>query len=841
MKLDAWLRQEHPLPERLRLVERLSQALNAVHDRGEVLASLDPSRVDLGNDLKCDLSGAGRGSPEPGYSAPERLEGRPPSPEADVYAAGAIAWEALVGRPCGELPAPLGDVAPDLPREIASAVMGCLERSPQWRPKDLTYLAQLAAAHQKSLKRGPGSPPVEPRAPGRRPGAHAPEAAVPQPHAAAARRRSSSWPPPHSASGGSRGRARARRPRPSRARRRRPPAASARTVEPDTRSRAAHHPRRALRRAGRADGAARARAGCADANASTDAHTRAHADPGIPAGSDTDADADAHTDAHAHARARAADRRARAARRRAAGRAPGAGRAGGALAALGPPPRQGPAGPARHRAPPGPPRAGPAAARGAARHHGGAAEVGERQPDDGPPRAGGRGHARRLRHRARRPGRRPDEAALSSPSPSSSAVFHSSSTAVHTREPFVHGLSTAPAPPIHSPSTAFRRRLHTPRTAWPQVLNNLLWKSRPGRRINCMPDASPAPSPGHRVRRLLAFPPRGESDAARLSRLLQAFLALSAAVTAAFLVLAGPALNGACASCSPPPCSRALGALSVLARAGWTRLAAALYLGGLWLFVTLALWLFGGFHGPAATAYTVVALGAALLFGTRGAAAATAVIGASGVFIALAEVRGWLPAPRAPGPTTALFIFLASLLSLVGMALYATAELRGIAIEEAARVRGGACARSSSRRRWRSSSTASSPRAAWSSPARTPPAIASWGSRSARWWAGRSRRRSPASSGPRRPTATGGSAPRAARGRRRSTYRDDRFRGVYEVHAFQTAPGMMAVMFLDDHGAPRGPRRSAAAWRTSSASRRRWRRWAGSPAASPTTSTTCSW
>jgi hypothetical protein len=158
MKLDAWLRQEHPLAERLRLVERLSQALNAVHDRGEVLAALDPSRIDLGNDLTCDLSGAEHGQPEPGYSAPERLEGQPPSPEADVYAAGAIAWEALVGRPCGELPVPLADVAPDLPREIASAVMGCLERSPQWRPKDLTYLAQLAAAQQKALRRGSGSP-----------------------------------------------------------------------------------------------------------------------------------------------------------------------------------------------------------------------------------------------------------------------------------------------------------------------------------------------------------------------------------------------------------------------------------------------------------------------------------------------------------------------------------------------------------------------------------------------------------------------------------------------------------------------------------------------------------
>jgi hypothetical protein len=154
MKLDAWLRQDHPLADRLRLVERLSQALNAVHDRGEVLAALEPAHVEVGTDLRCDLSGAERGSPEPGYAAPERVEGGPPSPEADVYAAGAIAWEVLVGRPCGELPAALPDVAPDLPRELASAVMGCLERSPQWRPKDLTYLAQLAAAQQKAMRRG---------------------------------------------------------------------------------------------------------------------------------------------------------------------------------------------------------------------------------------------------------------------------------------------------------------------------------------------------------------------------------------------------------------------------------------------------------------------------------------------------------------------------------------------------------------------------------------------------------------------------------------------------------------------------------------------------------------
>ena len=162
MKLDAWLRQNRTLAERLRLVERLSQAMNAVHDRGEVLAALDPTRIEVGADLQCDLSAAQLGSPEPAYSAPERREGAPPSPEADVYAVGAVAWEVLVGRPCGEFPAPLADVAPDLPAELATAVMGCLERSPQWRPRDLTYLAQLSAARQKAGRPEPPPPAAAP-------------------------------------------------------------------------------------------------------------------------------------------------------------------------------------------------------------------------------------------------------------------------------------------------------------------------------------------------------------------------------------------------------------------------------------------------------------------------------------------------------------------------------------------------------------------------------------------------------------------------------------------------------------------------------------------------------
>ena len=130
-------------------------ALNVVHEQGKALAALEPLRIEVGNDrdVGCDLSEAEHGSPSPAYLAPERREGGPPSPEADVYVAGVIVWEVLTGRTAGDPPATLTDVAPDLPQELASAVMACLERSPQWRPKDLTYLAQLADAHRKVLRR----------------------------------------------------------------------------------------------------------------------------------------------------------------------------------------------------------------------------------------------------------------------------------------------------------------------------------------------------------------------------------------------------------------------------------------------------------------------------------------------------------------------------------------------------------------------------------------------------------------------------------------------------------------------------------------------------------------
>lgn len=155
MKLDDWLTRESDQGDRLRVIERLAQAINEAHDRGEPLAALEPTRIDVDSDLRCDLTSARHGSPAPAYTAPERSDGGPASPESDVYVAGLIFWEILAGRAPGSTPGHLADVRADLPRELADAVMACLERSAEWRPKDLTYVAQLA--QQAQSPRG-GSP-----------------------------------------------------------------------------------------------------------------------------------------------------------------------------------------------------------------------------------------------------------------------------------------------------------------------------------------------------------------------------------------------------------------------------------------------------------------------------------------------------------------------------------------------------------------------------------------------------------------------------------------------------------------------------------------------------------
>ena len=50
----------------------------------------------------------------------------------------------LSGRsPSPDRPTALADLRPDVPRDLTDAIMGCLEKGPDWRPKDLSYLLQV--------------------------------------------------------------------------------------------------------------------------------------------------------------------------------------------------------------------------------------------------------------------------------------------------------------------------------------------------------------------------------------------------------------------------------------------------------------------------------------------------------------------------------------------------------------------------------------------------------------------------------------------------------------------------------------------------------------------------
>ena len=87
-------------------------------------------------------------SASPGrYRAPEIADGRPATPQSQVYTAGVLCYEILAGRAFEPRGAPLlRDVRPDLPRDLSDAVQACLEMDAEWRPKDLTYVLGLIDA-----------------------------------------------------------------------------------------------------------------------------------------------------------------------------------------------------------------------------------------------------------------------------------------------------------------------------------------------------------------------------------------------------------------------------------------------------------------------------------------------------------------------------------------------------------------------------------------------------------------------------------------------------------------------------------------------------------------------
>jgi tetratricopeptide (TPR) repeat protein len=166
--------QETPLPDReaAALVRTLAQAIHAAHQRGIVHRDLKPSNVlltaegvpkiaDFGLAKRLDVDGtqtqSGALVGTPSYMAPEQAQGKSHrvTPLTDVYALGAILYEALTGRPpfrgssvmdtlnqvvCHEPVSP-SRLQPKLPRDLETICLKCLRKTPEQRYASAAALA----------------------------------------------------------------------------------------------------------------------------------------------------------------------------------------------------------------------------------------------------------------------------------------------------------------------------------------------------------------------------------------------------------------------------------------------------------------------------------------------------------------------------------------------------------------------------------------------------------------------------------------------------------------------------------------------------------------------------
>jgi hypothetical protein len=176
--------------EAFAIAEQVADALQAAHERGILHRDVKPENVieaAAGTYKLADFGVAKWAASEsvqtqaglvlgtPGYVSPEQITGRPASPASDVYALGALLFEALTGRPpfTGEdavatlrnqleEPAPRpGSLVPGLPRSADDMACTALARDPA---KRFRSAGDMREALRRALSARDDRP-VPPRAP----------------------------------------------------------------------------------------------------------------------------------------------------------------------------------------------------------------------------------------------------------------------------------------------------------------------------------------------------------------------------------------------------------------------------------------------------------------------------------------------------------------------------------------------------------------------------------------------------------------------------------------------------------------------------------------------------
>jgi serine/threonine-protein kinase len=171
-----------PVGVGMRIAKQICQGLEAAHHQGVVHRDIKPQNMliipetgevrimDFGIARTTDIQGEAGGGGltvegtvmgTPDYMPPEQAQGRPADVRSDLYSLGVVLFEMFTGQlpfvgetPVAtvvqhirEAPPPPRGIRPELPEEIASIILRCMEKTPERRYPDVGALhAALTAA-----------------------------------------------------------------------------------------------------------------------------------------------------------------------------------------------------------------------------------------------------------------------------------------------------------------------------------------------------------------------------------------------------------------------------------------------------------------------------------------------------------------------------------------------------------------------------------------------------------------------------------------------------------------------------------------------------------------------
>lgn len=177
-----------PVPDVQRILRNMLEALSYAHERGIVHRDIKPENILLTRQhallldfgiAKALSDATGSAGPRlttvgvavgtPAYMAPEQAVGDTATDHrADIYSAGAVAYEILSGRPlfagrssqamlaahAVEVPEPVGKRRPDAPPALAAVIMHALQKEPADRPQSADeMLRELESASRSQSPR----------------------------------------------------------------------------------------------------------------------------------------------------------------------------------------------------------------------------------------------------------------------------------------------------------------------------------------------------------------------------------------------------------------------------------------------------------------------------------------------------------------------------------------------------------------------------------------------------------------------------------------------------------------------------------------------------------------